>query len=233
MTPAARRVAALGLTGLAVVGVLKLATLGLLHLDCLWLAPLVTVLAWPLWAYRSEQLMFVRRLLLAGATTDSAKLRLWLWRGTAVQTLGVLTAMLWAGLLLMAAAQLAPLQWVILALDAALLAALSPALRHLLRHEVAPRFVDTVARSWPVLLGNTVLLTLVFVAHDYHVGFADTRALSWSELVAWTLQSRQADAACPTAAALLGVSALASQLPRHAALLYLPEVADLQLKLLA
>ncbi|MDP3223098.1 MAG: hypothetical protein Q8M96_08170, partial [Rubrivivax sp.] len=177
--------------------------------------------------------MFVRRLLLAGATTDAARLRRWLWRGTAVQTLGVLTAMLWAGLLLMAAAQLATLQWVILAVDAALLAALSPAMRHLLRHEVAPQFVDTVARSRPVLLINTLLLTLLFVVHDYHVGFADTRTLSWSELVAWTLQSGQADAACPTAAALLGVSALASQLPRHAALLYLPGVADLQLKLLA
>ena len=46
----------------------------------------------------------------------------------------------------------------------------------------------------------SLLLTLAFVAHDYNVGFADTRTLSWSELVSWTLQSRQAAAACPTAA---------------------------------
>lgn len=233
MTPIARRVATLGLAGLVAVGALKLATLGLARLDCLWLTPLVAVLAWPLWAHRSEQAMFVRRLLLAGATTESARLRRWLWRGTAVQSLGVVTALLWASLLLLAAAQLTTLQWVILAADALLLAALSPALRHLLRHEVAPQFADTVARRWPVLLGNTLLLTLAFVAHDYHVGFADTRTLSWSELVSWTLQSRQADAACPTAAALLGVSALADQLPRHAAMLYLPGVADLHVKLLA
>lgn len=83
------------------------------------------------------------------------------------------------------------------------------------------------------MLGNTLLLTLAFVAHDYHVGFADTRSLSWSELVSWTLQRRQADTACPTAAALLGVSALADQLPRHAAMLYLPGVTDLHVKLLA
>ena len=232
-TLTARRIAALGLAGLAAVGALKLATLGLARLDCLWLAPLVAALAWPLWAYCSEQAMFVRRLLLAGATTESARLRRWLWRGTAVQSLGVVTAMLWAGLLLLAAAQLTTLQWVILAADALLLAALSPALRHLLRHEVAPQFVDTVARRWPVLLGNTLLLTLAFIVHDYQVGFADTRTLSWSELVSWTLQSRQSDAACPAAAALLGVSALADQLPRHAAMLYLPGVADLHAKLLA
>jgi hypothetical protein len=150
-----------------------------------------------------------------------------------VQSLGVITALLWAGLLLLAAAQLTTLQWAILAADAVLLAALSPALRHLLRREVAPQFVDTVARRWPVLLANTLLLTLAFVAHDYQLGFADTRALSWGELVSWTLQSRQADAACPTAAALLGVSALADQLPRHAAMLFLPGVADLHVKLLA
>ena len=233
MTTTARRVAALGLAGLGAVGALKLATLGLARLDCLWLAPLVAMLAWPLWAYRSEQAMFVRRLLLAGSTIESGRLRRWLWRSTAVQSLGVVTALLWAGLLLLAAAQLTTLQWVILAADALLLAALSPALRHLLRHEVAPQFVDTVARRWPAMLGNTLLLTLAFVAHDYQVGFADTRALSWSELVSFTLQSRQADAACPTAAALLGVSALADQLPRHAAMLYLPGVADLHIKLLA
>jgi hypothetical protein len=232
-TPQVRRVAVLGLAGLAAVGALKLATLALAWLDCPWLAPLVAGLAWPLWAYRSEQTMFARRLLLAGATTETARLRRWLWQGTAVQALGVITALFWASLMLLAAAQLAALQWAILAANALLLAALSPALRHLLRQEVAPPFVDTVARRWPVLLGNTLLLTLAFVAHDYHLGFADTRHLSWGELVAWTLQSRQADVACPTAAALLGLSALADQLPRHAAMLFLPGVADLHLKLLA
>jgi hypothetical protein len=228
-----RRVVTLGLAGLAALGALKLATLGLARLDCLWLAPLLAGLAWPLWAYRSEQALFVRRLLLAGATTESARLRRWLWQGTAVQSLGVVTAWLWAGLLLLSAVQLTALQWAILAADALLLAALSPALRQLLRHEVAPPFIDTVARRWPVLLGNTLLLTLAFVVHDYFVGFADTRSLPWSDLVAWTLQSRQADAACPTAGALLGIAALADQLPRHAAMLYLPGVADVRIRLLA
>jgi hypothetical protein len=231
--PSVRRALTLGLAGLAAIGALKLATLGLAWLDCAWLAPLIAGLAWPLWAYRSEQTMFVRRLLLAGATTETARLRRWLWQGTAVQSLGVITALFWAGLMLLAASQLTALQWAILAADVVLLAALSQALRKLLGREVAPEFIDTVARRWPVLLADTLLLTLAFVAHDYHLGFADTRALSWSELVSWTLQSRQPDAACPTAAAWLGVSALADQLPRHAAMLFLPGVDDLQLKLLA
>jgi len=228
-----RRCLPLLLAGLAATLVLKLATLGLSRLDCWLLAPLIAAMAWPLWAHRREQLMFVRRLLLAGATTESGRVRRWFWRGTVVQSLGVVTALLWAGAMLLMTAQLTPAQWGILAADAVLLAALAPVLRHLLRHEIAPQFVGTVARRWPVLLGNTLLLLIAFVAHDYHLGFADTRALSWGELVAWTLQSRQADAACPTVAALLGVAALADQLPRHAAMLFLPGLADSRIKLLA
>ena len=119
--------------------------------------------------------------------------------------------------MLLMAAQLTALQWAILAADAGLLAVLSPALRWLLRHEVAPPFVGTVARRWPVLLGNTLLLLVAFVAHDYAFGFADTRALSWNALVAQTMHSAQAGAACPATGTLLGVAAVADQLPRHAA----------------
>ncbi|HMO48038.1 MAG TPA: hypothetical protein PKB14_18660 [Rubrivivax sp.] len=219
--------------GLAATAALKLMTLGLARLDCWLLAPLVAAAAWPLWAWRREQLMFVRRLLLAGAATESGWVRRRFWRGTLVQSLGVVTALLWAGLMLLMAAQLTGLQWGILAADAALLAALSPALRQLLRRQIAPPFIGTVARRWPLLWGNTLLLLAAFVVHDYWVGFADTRALSWSALVAQTLQSGHAQAACPTAGTLLGMAALADRLPRHAAMLLLPGVADAQARLLA
>lgn len=221
------------LATLAATAALKLATLGLARLDCAWLASLLVAMAWPLWAYTREQLMFVRRLLLAGATTDTGRLRRWLWRGTLRQSLGVVSALLWSGLMLLMAAQLAPLQWAILAVDALLLAALSPALQRWLRPEIAPPFVGTVARRWPVLLGNALLLTVAFVAHDYALGFADTRALSWNALVAQTMLSAQAGAACPAAGTLLGVAALADQLPRHAAMLWLPGVSDAPARLLA
>jgi hypothetical protein len=207
------------LAGLAATAALKLATLGLARLDCWLLAPLIVAMAWPLWAYRREQLMFVRRLLLAGATTESGRLRRWLWRGTLRQSLGVVTALLWSGVMLLMAAQLTPLQWAILALDAL--------------HEIASPFVGTVARRGPVLLGNALLLLIAFVAHDYALGFADTRALSWNALVAQTMQAAQAGVACPTAGTLLGVAALADQLPRHAAMLLLPDVSDARARLLA
>lgn len=221
------------LATLAATAVLKLATLGLARLDCGWLAPLLVALAWPLWAYGREQLMFVRRLLLAGATTEAGRLRRWLWRGTLRQSLGVLSALLWSGLMLLMAAQLAPLQWAILAADALLLAVLSPRLQQWLRHEIAAPFVGTVARRWPVLLANALLLLAAFVAHDYWLGFADTRALSWNALVAQTMQSAEAGVACPAAGTLLGMAALADQLPRHAALLWLPGVSDAPARLLA
>ena len=180
------------LAGLAATAALKLSTLGLARLDCWLLAPLIAAIAWPLWAYRREQSLFVRRLLLAGATTESGRVRRWFWRGTVLQSLAVFSALLWSGVMLLMAAQLTLLQWGILFADALLLAALAPALRQMLRDEIAPPFIGTVARRWPVLLGNVLVLLAAFVAHDYALGFADTRALSWNALVAQTMQSAQA-----------------------------------------
>ncbi len=231
-TPGARFLPLLAV-GLAATAALKLMTLGLARLDCWLLAPLVAVAAWPLWAWRREQLMFVRRLLLAGAATESGWVRRRFWRGTVAQALSVVTALLWAGLMLLMATQLTGLQWGILAADAALLAALSPALRQWLRHQIAPPFIGSVSRRWPVLWANVPLLLAAFVMHDYWAGFADTRALPWSALVAQTLQSGHAQAACPTAGTLLGIAALADRLPRHAAMLLLPGVADPQARGLA
>jgi hypothetical protein len=233
MQTTGRPVLSLLLAGLTATAALKLATLGLARLECWWLAPLIVAMAWPLWAYRREQVMFVRRLLLVGATTESSRLRRWFWRGTVRQALGVVTALLWAAVMLPMAAQLTALQWAILAADAVMLAVLSPALRRLLRHEVAPPFVGTVARRWPVLLGNALLLLVAFVAHDYAFGFADTRALSWNALVAQTMQSAQAGVACPAAGTLLGVAALGDQLPRHAAMILFPDLDDSRVRLLA
>jgi len=96
MQTLARRVLGLLLAGLTATAALKLATLGLARLDCWWLPPLVVAMAWPLWAYRREQVMFVRRLLLSGATTETSRLRRWFWRGTVQQSLRVVTALLWA-----------------------------------------------------------------------------------------------------------------------------------------
>ena len=220
------------LAGLAATAALKLATLGIEGLACGWLLPMVVGLAWPLWAQRREQAMFVRRLLLAGATVESGWVRRWLWRGTVAQALGVVPALSWAAVLLLMATQLTPWQWGILVVDAAALALLSPWLRQRLRSEVAPAYVDTVARRWPLLLANAGALLAAFVAHDYLLGFADTRALSWDALVAQTLQSAQGSVSCPTAATLVGVAALADRLPRHAALLFVPGVADAQIRLL-
>ena len=81
---------------LAATALLKLATLGALRLGCWALLPLVTALSWPLWALRREQTMFVRRLLLTGATLETGRVRRWFWRGTVMQTLGVLPALAWA-----------------------------------------------------------------------------------------------------------------------------------------
>jgi hypothetical protein len=164
--------------------------------------PCHLAIAWPLWAYRREHLMLLRRLLLAGATTEAGRLRRWFWRGRLLQSLAVVTALLWAGAMLLVAAQLKPLQWLILTADA-------------------------------VLLGNTLVLVAAFVAHDYALGFADTRALSWNALAAQTMQSAQAGAACPTAGALLGLAALADQLPRHTAMLLLPGLPDPRARVLA
>ncbi len=218
--------------GMAATAALKLATLGATRLSCAWLLPMIVALAWPLWAHGREQSLFVRRLLLAGATVESGWVRRWFWRGTVSQTLGVVPALAWATVMLLMATQLTPLQWGILVADAVALAVLSPWLRQRLKTEIAPAYVGTVARRWPVLLANAGVLLAAFVAHDYGLGFADTRALSWDMLVAQTMQSAQDGVACPTAATLIGIAALTDRLPRHAALLFVPGVVDAQVRVL-
>ena len=213
---------------------LKLATLGLARLDCWLLAPLIAAMAWPLWAYRREQLMFVRRLLLAGATTESGRVRRWFWRGTVVQSLGVVhRAAVGRGD--------APDGG---AADSCCNGASSPPTRgcwprwrrrcgsccatRSRRPSSAPsRAAGRCCWATRCCCSSPSSPTTT------RLGFADTRALSWNALVAQTMQSAQADAACPTAGTLLGVAALADQLPRHAAMLLLPDLADSRVRLLA
>ncbi len=131
-----------------------------------------------------------------------------------------------AALLLAMSSRLQWSEWAILAVDAALLIWLTPAIRRLLSGEIASAHLGTVTRRWPTVLANTVLLTLAFTAHDYWFGFPDSRNLPWSELTDRALQAGSAAAHCEAAGWLLGVINLAEQLPRHAAMLTLPGLTD-------
>lgn len=216
--------AALGLV--AALLLLAAAAAALPQASCALAGGLVLLLAWPIWAWGREQMLFGRHLILAGATVPSGWLRRLFWHGTFSLWLRVPVAIAMAAVLLAMATTLTAAQWGILAADALLVAAVGLWLRRKLAGEVEAPHLGTVTRRWPLLVGNTLVLVVAFTLHDYWGGFPDTRHLAWDELAQRAMASGREGASCPVLGGLLGVMQLAQQLPRHAALHLLPGLQD-------
>jgi hypothetical protein len=186
----------------------------------------VAAVAWPLWSYQREQVLFGRRLVLTAVAAPGSRVKALLWSGTLSTLFRVPAALALAALLLAMSSQLRWSEWAVLAVDAALLICLTPAIHRLLSGEIVPAHLGAVTRRWPTVLANTLLLTLAFTAHDYWAGVPDSRNQSWSELIDRAVHAGTAAAKCDAAGWLLGVINLAEQLPRHAAMLTLPGLTD-------
>ena len=144
---------------------------------------LVVLIAWPIWHHAKEYALFQRRAVLASVALEGSAIRRWFWAGHFVGVLQALSALFWATILLLFAALLTASQWLILAVDAAIFAAMIPLVRRRLATEVRATHVAMVARRWPLLLGNVTLLTLAFFATDFFLtGAVDTRGLAWSQV---------------------------------------------------
>ena len=207
---------------------------GLLHTPCWGLPMLVAVAAWPVWHYQQEYLLFQRRAVLARATHADSGLRRWLWAGTLSRGLQVIVALAWASLLLAFGALLKPEHWMLLALDTLLLALMVGPVRRRMARQVREREVGVLARRWPLLLLNLVVLSLGFLLIDFFVlGAADTRGLSWHGVIEQTLSEFSAVAACPLVGLLVGLVAAVERLTWHLWELLVPSLPGVELKLAA
>jgi hypothetical protein len=225
---ALRRLLALALAA----GLLYVSTLAITRLPCWALFPLLVPTAWLLWGYWAGNALFARRLWLTGVTRDESRVRRWLIRGWLVQALTALPALVFSALLLAIAALLAPEHWLLLALDVLLLSLVIGPLQRRLAGEVQADKAGFVARRWPLLLGNLLLLAAAFLVVDFAVlGGPDTRGQAWHAVAESAFTAAGADAVCPAAGWLVGALAAVEALAWHASLLVIPSLPEPVLRL--
>ncbi len=213
---------------------LFVATLACTRLPC-WALPLAAVpVAWPIWAYHAGNALFARRLWLGGVTHSHSRVRRWFSRGLLIQSVAAVFALALTALLLPMAALLRPEHWAVLALDVLLLSLAVGPVQRRLAAEVQTDKVGLIARRWPLLLLNLLLLAAAFLAIDFAVGgAADSRGMPWHRVAEDAFTQTAAQARCDTAGWLIGALAAVQALSWHASQLIIPSLPDPALKLAA
>lgn len=180
-------------------------------------------LAWPIWRYQREHALFARRILLAGLSEEASRLHRWFWAGRLLSVGQVFVALLWATLLLALVSQLDSWHWLVLAVDAVLLAGLVGPVTAWLGRELRPGQAGRAARRWPLAWLNIGLLGLMFFAVDFAVvGAPDTRGLAWQQVAERSFQAVYGGTACALAGGLVGGLATLDALAWHAAEVLIP-----------
>lgn len=212
---------------------LFLACREMLKVPCWGLFFVAAIVAWPIWHYQQEYLLFQRRAVLARATTEDSRLRRWLWAGKLSRALQVLTALGWALLLLGFGVLLEPPHWLVLAGDTLLLAMVVGPLRRRLATQVRERQLGVLVRRWPLMLFNLLVLSVGFLLVDFFiVGAPDTRGMTWHAVAEQALGEVVAEADCPGSGLLVGLLAVAERLGWHLSEVLIPRLPE-QFKLLA
>ncbi len=215
-------------------GALAVFALGLNHVACWGLFVFAALIAWPLWVYRNEVILFERRMVLEHLTRADSNVRRWLWAGTLTRVIQVVVSLALALLLLVLAARLGAEQWAVLALDVLVLSLLVEPVRRGLRSQIHDQRLGLIARRWPLLGLNLAFLTLAFLAVDFFLtGIPDTRTLPWNQVAEDAFRANGLDAVCAPAGWALGALAAAESLTRHAALLSIPGLPDRTLRIAA
>ena len=187
-------------------GVLSLSALAwvLRSLPCLGVAAAVVLVAYPVWCLLVERAQLRRQAILKTVAEDDSTLVRWFWRGTLLKVGWVFVALLNAALLLGFLLPLGLWHWAVLWGDALVLGLVFQAVRRSLAQQIRASHLGLVARLWPVMAGNVVLLVVAMVAVDF---FTEHRVLPgpWLEVFQRAWDEGGAGVACPVAAAWLGL----------------------------
>ena len=219
---------------LAATGILYGCSLTVLKVPCWAVFIAVAAIAWPIWCYQVEHVLFERRAILAGLAHEASRIRRWFWTGRVSRVLQVFVAIFWATLLLAFASLLGPWQWLVLAVDAVVLALLIRPITMWLAREVRAGQSGRAARRWPLAWINIAILGLTFFAIDFYlVGAPDTRGLAWHEVAAKVFLDVNGNATCSVAGGLVGGLATFNALVWHAAEILIPSLPNQGLKWVA
>ena len=142
---------------------------------------LVGLISYPLWQYRTEYLLFHRRLVLSSAVRPESRIRMLLWKGAITKVIQVPVAMFLAWMLLALVSQLSVEHWTALAVDGLFLSLIVGPVTRRLRNDIRAPHLRVIARRWPLFLVNGVVLTGAIMTLDFFsVGAQDTRHMDWS-----------------------------------------------------
>lgn len=218
-------VAAVALYGLASV---------LRDVPCWGLLFLVAAVAWPIWHYQRDAVLFARRVVLSGVAVEGGWVRRWFWAGRLTQVLQVFVALAWATLLLALAALLGPEHWAVLAADVLLLSLVVGPVQRRVASQVQAGHVGAFSRRWPLWAINLTFLTLAFAAVDFFfVGAPDTRAVAWEDVAEQAFAQSGLGAACAPVGWLVGGLDAVEHLAWHASQLVIPSLPDVSSRLVA
>lgn len=173
-------------------------------LSCLGVAAAVVLVAYPVWCLLVERAQLRRQAILQTVAEDGSTLVWWFWRGTLLKVGLVFVALLHAALLLGFLLPLSRWHWAVLWGDALVLGLVFQAVRRSLAQQIRATHQGLVARMWPVMAGNAVVLVVALVAVDF---FTEHRVLPgpWLEVFQRAWDEGGAGVACPVAAAWLGL----------------------------
>ena len=219
---------------LLAAGVLVLSARVVTQAPCWGFFILIGLLAWPVWQYRTEYLLWHRRLVLAGVAHRQSRIRAILWRGRISKVLQVFVAVFLAWVLLALVSQLSLHHWLALAVDAVLLALIVAPVSRRLGREVAGRHLQTVARHWPLFFINGLVLTVAIMALDFFVvGAADSRHMAWHQVAVEAFSAINNQASCVLWGVSAGVLASVEALAWHVSELVIPQLPDPSARVIA
>jgi hypothetical protein len=205
----------------------------LLAAPCWAFILLVAAVAWPIWVGLREYALYRHRVTLVAATEETSRIRRWFWRGSITSNLQLLSAVVWAAVLLTLAPLLEGWHLALLALDVAVLAIAAQYWRRAMAGEIRAEVIGTHSRRM-VLWSNLAFLAVgAFVIDYFVVGSPDTRGMAWSVLAEESFTQYFAHAACPAAGAAVGFVNMADRLGWHAAEVIIPSLPNAWLNLVA
>ena len=195
---------------------------------------LVVLVAFPVWQYRTEYLLFRRRLVLSGAARPSSRMRAFLWKGGVTRAVQVVVSMLLAGVLLALVSRLSLSHWYVLAVDGIFLSLIVGPVTRLLKTDIKDRHRGIISRRWPLFLINGIVLSVAMMMLDFFiVGAEDTRHLLWSQVAEQAFTQVNDAAGCLLWGVSAGTLAALEALSWHLSELVIPNLPDVIAKIIA
>lgn len=216
------------------VGILFLLGESISSLACWAIYLPLALVAWPIWCYQRERSLLHRRAILDSVSLENSLFRRWLWSGRLLVVWQVFVALALALLLLVFLPSLKPWDWLVLGIDALLLALLTNLASRYLDGQIRSEYRGRVARMWPLFWLNVLLLAIGFMAIDgFLVGAPDLRAQAWNEIAEQAFAAGSGEMSCRIAGWAVGSLSALDQLTWYFSQSLIPIIPGQGLKLAA